>query len=61
MAMLLLNHLDTVEPALAKLRSGTVTVTNFDGWAYADGQVSEHAGETITIEAQQEMPMFVWR
>lgn len=58
MGMDMINWLDSVDAPLATLRSGTLEVV-FTGTSYANGVVSTHTNETITINPGEEVPIFL--
>lgn len=59
----LLAWLDETEAPLATLRDGQPTrvLENFTGQSYANGEVTRHHGETITIEAGEPVPFLLPR
>jgi len=54
----LIGWLDETDAPLATLRAGQPTrvIEDFAGETYADGQVTRHRGDTLTIEAGDEVP-----
>ncbi|MCG8449495.1 MAG: sulfatase, partial [Pirellulales bacterium] len=54
----ILNWLDSVDAPLATLRNGTLELF-ITGQAYANGVITNHVFETVTISAGQEVPFIV--